>query len=598
MNTKETFNLPTQTQLKDHLKLLKAFSNLKHQVQSSYKFNSINLTLNNDNEYKFNIFLHLAVDRFEKWLKIMGHKGYKEIRLDDLPPLDVLMVWHSYCLNPRWYCEDSLRLHSGLRIPFPLEIAASNIQFDSTGDVITSSLNPSQEKSWISEVPFDPRLNASISSGRVISCPNCQADLHLAWTSADHTGWVDEACLIKCDECQEWSGDRLVLGRERFISDLRQVIKSPVDHHTIAGTLTTLQNLTDFENATRLKLNLIKIITESGTSLDSLSGSSIETILKKSSPKARWLRRSLSAYSSGTPFSIDLASAVIRQSSFVGKMVDLGFTNLIETRDGQPVLQRCLDRYQAFLSLMRSDSSTFFVPTIDIDLAWHTHQLVRGWKYCQDTIDLVGRLVDHNDDVEESQLSDSFEKTSKAWKDMFGVSYSGCDCSLDHFEEKDQVCKEIITLLDHELQFEEPIFKRIDDHNRSESLGFSETNGFVFDNLKQVIGSACGGCGGGGGCGGCGTGGCGAGIQSFQQKISACGGCGGCGSGGCGSGGCGGGMLNSYNKKISACGGCGGCGSGGGCGAGGCGGGMLESFNKKISACGGCGAGGCGGGLV
>ena len=28
----------------------------------------------------------------------------------ELPPLDVLMVWHTYLLNPTWYAEDCSRL--------------------------------------------------------------------------------------------------------------------------------------------------------------------------------------------------------------------------------------------------------------------------------------------------------------------------------------------------------------------------------------------------------------------------------------------------------------------------------------------------------
>ncbi|KAH9814432.1 hypothetical protein DFH28DRAFT_971717 [Melampsora americana] len=570
-------NLPNQIQLNSHLKLLKAFSNLKSQIDSSITFSFLHhqthqterCGLNKINN-QFNLFLNLAVYRFEKWIKKIEEKGLIGIELNDLPPLDVLMVWHAYCLNPRWYCEDSIRLHSLLKLPFPLELAASSLRFGSNGDVLTGSINPSQELNWTSELPFDPRIHASISSGRVISCPNCQSDIQLAWTCEDKTGWIDEACSISCDQCEGWSGDRLVLGRERFISELRQAVNSSVGQYTIAGTLTTLQNITDFENAARLISSLEKMMVEFGISLDSLTSSSIEVLLNKASPRSRWLKRTLSAYDSGTPFSLDLASAVLRQSSFVDKMVKLGFTDLSESLDGQSVLERSLNRYQAFLSLMRSDSSTFFVPTLDIDLVWHTHQLVRGYKYCQDTLDLVGRLVDHNDDVEEGHLSDSFEKTSKAWKEMFGVSYSECDCSLEHLKEKNQTCDQIITLLDHEPNPEEQIREgvRMSKENK-ETCGFSGSNGFLFDNLNQVLESACGGCG----CGGCGSGGCGGGMVKFpDQKLSACGGCGGGGGcGGCGSGGCGGGMVKSSDKKLSACGGCG----SGGCGAGGCGGGLV-----------------------
>jgi hypothetical protein len=75
----------------------------------------------------------------------------------------------------------------------------------------------------------------------------------------------------------------------------------------------------------------------------------------------------------------------------------------------------------------------FLVPTLDIDLAWHSHQLMAD-KYNRDCIEYVGRYIDqyvnHNvtfealllnmlysdDKVEEGRLSTSFDGTGDAWQ--------------------------------------------------------------------------------------------------------------------------------------------------------------------------------------
>lgn len=99
------------------------------------------------------------------------------------------------------------------------------------------------------------------------------------------------------------------------------------------------------------------------------------------------------------------------------KMHDLGWTDPQTFSDAneENVLQHALARYHAcdpllmscsattflmfscailvsFLDLL-SSSSTLFVPTLDIDLAWHTHQLL-GSLYHNDCLSHIGRFID------------------------------------------------------------------------------------------------------------------------------------------------------------------------------------------------------------
>ena len=52
-----------------------------------------------------------------------------------------------------------------------------------------------------------------------------------------------------------------------------------------------------------------------------------------------------------------------------------------------------LGLYSRFLDLICASPGDFHVPTLDIDLAWHTHQLM-GKKYNDDCMAYIGRFVD------------------------------------------------------------------------------------------------------------------------------------------------------------------------------------------------------------
>lgn len=75
------------------------------------------------------VFLERAVYRFELWVtKMMDVIAAEEaldrgaeveqvdgkLDYDRIPPLDVILIWHTYMLNPLDYHEDCLRMHLGL----------------------------------------------------------------------------------------------------------------------------------------------------------------------------------------------------------------------------------------------------------------------------------------------------------------------------------------------------------------------------------------------------------------------------------------------------------------------------------------------------
>lgn len=93
-------------------------------------------------------------------------------------------------------------------------------------------------------------------------------------------------------------------------------------------------------------------------------------------------------------------------------------------------LEGALARYKGFLYLIKRNLERFMnrfcVPTYDIDLIWHSHQLNPG-SYCKDLVAAVGKVLEHDDtDSDRSsgkKLNVGFEATTKQWEVTFGSRY-------------------------------------------------------------------------------------------------------------------------------------------------------------------------------
>ena len=113
-------------------------------------------------------------------------------------------------------------------------------------------------------------------------------------------------------------------------------------------------------------------------------------------------------------------------------MNDLGWTRPgifdAESRD----LDSAIARYHTFLDLCsRVVLTRVVVPTLDIDLVWHTHML-RATDYRTQTKKLLGRILNHDDKVEEGTMSTSFDETSQLWKVCGCVLAFSIDSNLPH----------------------------------------------------------------------------------------------------------------------------------------------------------------------
>ncbi|KAJ6340243.1 hypothetical protein OIU77_008075 [Salix suchowensis] len=119
----------------------------------------------------------------------------------------------------------------------------------------------------------------------------------------------------------------------------------------------------------------------------------------------------------------DLVSAVKRQSPFFYQVSRPHMNNDI-------FLQEAIARYKGFLHIIKRNweksINCFCVPTYDIDLIWHTHQL-HPVSYCKDVSQALGRVLAHDDmDSDRSKgrkLDVGFSGTTRHWEEKFGRRY-------------------------------------------------------------------------------------------------------------------------------------------------------------------------------
>ncbi|KAG0312214.1 hypothetical protein BGZ97_011362 [Linnemannia gamsii] len=139
--------------------------------------------------------------------------------------------------------------------------------------------------------------------------------------------------------------------------------------------------------------------------------------------------------------SIDLVAGALRQRDFQKAMMVTGGLAWCQPQ----VLQRTLDRYKKFMLLAKAESRQTdgshtvsgpglgagqpgrhaLVPTLDIDLAWHTHMLSPA-HYRHFQLVHYGRVLNHDDTVQatSTMTKQDFVRTADLWQELYQERYS------------------------------------------------------------------------------------------------------------------------------------------------------------------------------
>jgi len=115
---------------------------------------------------------------------------------------------------------------------------------------------------------------------------------------------------------------------------------------------------------------------------------------------------------------------VIRQVGFIDKM----HSHLwIRSPAVLGTVRRAVDRYHSFVKLFGLYPGKMLVPTLDVDLAWHTHQC-SALSYQTEMLEKTGRFIDHDDKLSPGPLADGLEETRELFMVRFGETYQVCLC--------------------------------------------------------------------------------------------------------------------------------------------------------------------------
>ncbi|KAK0190289.1 hypothetical protein F5146DRAFT_1043593 [Armillaria mellea] len=420
--------LVTISQLKGHLCLLKLFASLKERVEgldrSKYR------DAPEDKERRWSWFVGLAVERFERWCKKLTGADEMDFANQCLPPVDVIMV-NTF----RRYSEDSLR-NEHIKI-----LAGTGTWFqdlEQTCYTIDSPPSEARVRIWLQKtrLPYDPFESAIVFTDRDIPCPRCLKKVNVRLADSNGTGYLQQDFKTTCTGCwQTITKEKLAF--HKLVKDLVGT------DDVLAGILHTPDNIENTRRAKVIKAGILNIsppVFRKGdvkteeewvVKIQKQMDYSMEQIQRAMGQRMRTLSRIMSAYEDDRMFSLDLVGAVLRQGSFVDKMHKLGWTepDFFSSSEDEVALKHCTARYHAFLDLMSSSPAGFFVPTLDIDLVWHTHQLMAR-QYSRDCLEYIRRFADHDDKVAENRLSRAFDITCRAWQDRFGIPYTHCGCPL------------------------------------------------------------------------------------------------------------------------------------------------------------------------
>ncbi|KAF2802183.1 uncharacterized protein BDZ99DRAFT_512635 [Mytilinidion resinicola] len=519
--TLSPLGIPTSSECVAHLRLLNAFHRLRYEVgnfEGVFGINDPGATDGPDRtrnaewlkEKRWAIYVTRAADRFEKWWgslpKTSGEKnageydtsephGKPTLKTTDfefvvetspstqnprtfpvsrqplgigekLPPLDILMVWHAYMLNPRVYLEDCMRLSRQdlYTTPFPWEQVHKRINGDTFVFTVPAIQKINFEKD--TGITWD---NIDGPNEKEIACPNCSTTLHVPWTQppaelllndqsfktfmSHDSGFAGNGFSETCHSCHlTVTHEKLRVAK--FIDDCNALLsqkrpmpgtilgldgtpelveeKKKLGNHDLFFPNRIVEQLPDFRFSFKADPELTMENVKSRIESIMANSSEISVVnadqskpdfISKKSKNA--IRRMMAQYwDNSSRFGIDLIGAVIRQGTFVQKMYKIDWYHspaIIATMD------RSILKYHRFIGLIKDNPKRTAVPTLDVDLAWHTHQLNPRTYYIY-TVYETKKFVNHDDKIPEGDLSTFFKWTCNAYERKYGKPYSECSC--------------------------------------------------------------------------------------------------------------------------------------------------------------------------
>ncbi|KAF8321698.1 hypothetical protein DL93DRAFT_2152265 [Clavulina sp. PMI_390] len=360
--------------------------------------------------------------RFETWIDcVVATRPAAPLIPAEVPPLDVLMIWHGYLLSPFVYDEDaSFRLPALAGLPhFPLEHLEEMV--DDKGEFVPSK---DQILHWESATKLPFNVNQHQNSP-TISCPRCNTSLLVPWTESDTpantgTGYAERGFRQDCSGCQ-FPINQASLCTKKFVDDLIAV--QELQEHFIAGTAVSSVGEVELQTAAAIAVEVIKTLGDPKDNLGERLGWSMEEVARRlaNDPLSKIVKANipnlLRPYGQHSRFSTDLVYKALLQCEFAFVSYERAmYTPAVLGGSDTKLLQDALRAYRLFIKLVLFPHLPKVYPTYGVDLVWHTHQL-QGQEYKRQTRDLVGVFLDHRSVDQLAPTTEAFKAERAAWRE-------------------------------------------------------------------------------------------------------------------------------------------------------------------------------------
>ncbi|KAF9741462.1 hypothetical protein PMIN01_01001 [Paraphaeosphaeria minitans] len=475
--------LPTATQCATHLKLLHSLARLRKEVgccEGLYGISFEGGTVGGAaeagtlaervREKRWSVFVARAVDRFERWwerllegcgawnaklqtsyfdgarsgeAKEVARWPSEGIGMDAflykcMPPLDVLMVWHTYMLNPRAYLEDCMRFgkRTQWRSSFPWQLIEESIDESFAYDP------PAESKETFArltpDAPWDWEHDMCDKS---VACPRCCNELLVPYTRtptkysaddisvylAEYFGYASNSFYEVCSRCDlVVTHEKLRVGK--FVDDVTEL---RTHNLPLYGTVLGAKGIPEvtakgrklgshdpfFPN--RLCERLQRFEPQSlRKDMEHLTIDSVKRDFEKIMRK-----REIVCYVNSDQYN---KFHLARDSKIAVRKMLSHYWDNSSPPSLTATMHRSVLKYHRFKNLI-AISTNMAVPTLDIDLAWHTHQLTPK-TYYRYTLSETKRFVNHDDKVPGPDLSTAFVRTAQLYEKKYAEPYAECAC--------------------------------------------------------------------------------------------------------------------------------------------------------------------------
>ncbi|KAK3060724.1 hypothetical protein LTS18_007902 [Coniosporium uncinatum] len=244
------YQYPTVDECTAHLKLLEAIHQLREEIANGDGLFGISSPQSSGSEEgaqkllrvcekRWAVYVNRAVGRFARWYEacvpvtvgsgpcggkltqdvLTTQEGIQDIAeagqpiamlmaKDRMPPMDVLMVWHAYLLNPRCFFEDCFRYGK-------MDFYATGLPWSAIDQCIDKSLDyvPSDAaRNYFETATGCQWNNIDDPSTKALDCANCGNTFSIPWTEgAEYTaknedfqtghGYADGSFACSCPSC-------------------------------------------------------------------------------------------------------------------------------------------------------------------------------------------------------------------------------------------------------------------------------------------------------------------------------------------------------------------------------------------------------------